>query len=152
MTIRIASLVWRVIVGGVFLLAAYGKWKQGINYFPPYTIYDRMVQGIVWRHYAAVGIELGIGLWMLSGFRPRWSGGVAGVVTIGFTLLLVAELWRESPAGCGCGLAQIFADGDPRAELRSDIIRNVLLLVGCGWLLMMGNGRQGSRLGNPGTS
>lgn len=51
----------------------------------------------------AVGLcEIGLALWMLSGFMPRFSGMIAISVLGVFTLLILVELQKNQPLPCGC--------------------------------------------------
>lgn len=46
--------------------------------------------------------EIGLALWMLSGFMSRFSGMVAIAVLGIFTLLILVELQKNQPLPCGC--------------------------------------------------
>lgn len=138
MAVRLCNYLWRLLIGVVFLLAAYGKWREGINVIPPLTIYDRFVNGMLWRHQAMLLIEVGIALWVLVGWRIRWSTAVAAALLITFTVLMAVELRSGAPGDCGCGIHQIFPSGDPRDALKQAITRNLLLLLGCAWLWLLG--------------
>lgn len=138
MAIKLCNWLWRLLIGGVFVLAAYGKWHEGISYLPPQTIYDRIVGFSLWRHYAILAMEGVIGLWVIIGIRPRWSSIAAGVLLLAFCALLGAELVRENPSTCGCGIRQVFPGGDPRVDLIMGLVRNGILLLGCAWLYLLG--------------
>lgn len=137
MVMKICNWAWRLLIGGVLLLAAYSKWQEGISYFPPESIYDRIVAMRPWRHHAILATESLMGLWVLSGIRPRWSAAGVSVLLLGFSAMLAVEIFRESPELCGCGISKVFAGGDPRIDLAMGIARNLLLLAGCGWLWLM---------------
>jgi len=137
MGMTICNWAWRLLIGGVLLWAAYSKWQEGISYFPPESIYDRIVAMTPWRHYAVLATESLMGLWVLSGIRPRWGALGSGVLLIAFSVMLAVEIFRESPALCGCGISKVYAGGDPRIDLAMGIARNLLLLAGCGWLWLM---------------
>lgn len=142
--VRLCNVIWRVLIAAMFLLAAYGKWREGLHYLPPFTIYDRLIGLSLVRHNAVLLVEAALALWLLSGWRIRWSATVAGVMLLGFIGLLTAELWAETPASCGCGISQVFPDGDPRMELIMGIIRNAVMLLGCLWLILMGDFKPGN--------
>lgn len=145
MAVKISNWAWRVLIAGVLLWAACAKWTQGISYLPPESIYDRIVGMSLWRHYAILAVESLLALWLLSAIRPRWSALAGGMLLLGFTAILAAEIFRASPALCGCGISQVYPGGDPRIDLGMGIARNVLLLIGCAWLWLMseGDGRGG---------
>lgn len=138
MALKLCNWLWRLLIGGVLLLAAYAKWKDGISYLPPETIYDRIVAFSPWRHYTILAMEATIGVWVLTGLRTRWSSIAAGVMLFAFCALLGAEIMRENPSTCGCGIRQVFPGGDPRVDLALGIVRNVFLLLGCAWLYVLG--------------
>jgi hypothetical protein len=138
MLFRLCNLLWRLLLAGVLLLAAWGKFSEGIEAPPWRTIYDRMVASIAWRHYAILAIEALMALWLLAGVKVRWAAAATTVILTGFSAILIAELWRTNPSACGCGLRQIYPGGDPRTELWIDLVRNAILLLGCGWLWIFG--------------
>ena len=138
MAVTLCNWVWRLLIAGVLLIAAYSKWAQGRNYLEAESIYDRIVAFSPWRHYAILAVEALIGLWVLSSIKVRWSSIAGGILFAGFTAVVTAEMFRANPTDCGCGITQIFPDGDPRVDLAFAIGRNVLLLIGCAWLWLMG--------------
>lgn len=138
MAVTLCNWIWRVLIGGTFLLAAYAKLRDGMSYLPPETIYDRIVAFSPWRHYAILGMETVIGLWVLSSIRTRWASLAAGLMVIAFCALLSAELIKESPSNCGCGIRQVYPDGDPRSNLIAGLVRNAFLLLGALWLYFVG--------------
>lgn len=138
MILQGCNWLWRVLIAGVFLLAAWNKWQEGINLFPPWSIYDRVVAGSELRHTAIIATEALVGLWVLSSLRTRYAVSAAGIILSGFIVILFLELQSQSPSDCGCGITQVFPGGDPRVGLRAGIWRNALLLLGCVWLFVMG--------------
>jgi hypothetical protein len=138
MAVRLCNYLWRLLIGVVFLLAAYGKWREGINVIPPLSIYDRLVNGLLWRHQAILLIEVGIALWVLLGWRIRWSSAVAAALLIAFSIILTLELRSNAPGSCGCGIHEVLPGGDPRDAIKQAIARNALLLLGCAWLWFLG--------------
>lgn len=139
MILQGCNWLWRVLIAGVFLLAAWNKWQEGINFTPPWSIYDRLVAGSALRHGAIIGLEVLVGLWVLSSLRTRYAAAAAGLILSGFIVILYLELQSQSPSDCGCGITQVFPGGDPRVGLRAGIVRNAMLLLGCGWLMLMGD-------------
>lgn len=137
MGLKLCNLLWRLLIGSVLLLAAWGKWWEGMHYGPPQTIYDRFVAMAPWRHYAMLALEAIVALWLISGWRTRAAAWVTGGMLGAFTLLLAAEIWRRTPALCGCGIAEIYPEGDPRVALAMGIVRNAILIFGCVWLILM---------------
>ena len=147
MLIDICTWIWRLMISLAFLAAAYGKYHEGLNYFPPETIYDRMVASSPARHYAVIGVEVVLGLWVLSTVKPRWSSAAAGLVLLGFTVILGVEIFRRTPMFCGCGMVQVYPDGDPRVDLALGMVRNMVMMAGCGWIYMLGIKEQGKESG-----
>ncbi len=147
MLITLCTWIWRVLIAVVFLSAAYAKWRQGISYMPPETIYDRLVAFSPWRHYAMLGVETLIGTWVLSALKPRWSSIATGALLLVFTVMLGAEIYNRSPMLCGCGIVQVFPDGDPRVDLALGMVRNAVLMAGCAWIFLLGEDKSGAAVG-----
>lgn len=142
MVVSLCNWIWRLLIAAVLLLAAYGKWSEGISYLPPESVYDRLVAFSPFRHYGFLAVEVAIGLWVLCAVKPRWSAIAAGALFAFFTVLLGIEIFRASPVLCGCGLQQVYPDGDPRIDLGFGMARNLLLLIGCGWIWLMSGEEQ----------
>ena len=137
----VSDILWRIIVGGVFLVAAVSKYREGVNYGPPQSIYDRMVQSRPERHYVMLAVEAGVGLWLLSGWRKRWASGMAGILLLGFIALMLWELRRTDPDVCGCGISAVYPEGnDPRLALKIALVRDAVLLAGCIWMWLLSEG------------
>jgi len=134
MALRLCTWIWRGLIALVFLAAAWSKWHAGIGYLEPLSIYDRIVAGSLMRHYAILAAEVLATVWLLSALKPRWSAIYSAALLLGFTVLLAIEISSANPVACGCGLREVTPDGDPRADLAMGIGRNVILLLGCGWL------------------
>ena len=133
--LRVCAILWRLLIGGVFLAAAAAKYQEGIRYGPPQTLYDRVVHFSPVRHYAILGAETIVGVWLISGWGRRWASGMAGFLLLAFTAVMIWELRRTDPDPCGCGISAVFSDGgDPRVALKAAIVRNVILLAGCAWI------------------
>jgi uncharacterized membrane protein YphA (DoxX/SURF4 family) len=141
---RATMLLWRVVLAGVLLAAAWGKARAGVNQTPfPETIYDRVVQGHAWVHWALLGVEVLLGLWLLLGWRRRAALVVTLVVLLGMSGLLVREIVSPDPMGCGCGLQPVMPGRGPevvRRELLLSLARNALLMVGAVYLLLAERG------------
>jgi hypothetical protein len=137
MLLTVSTWVWRLILGVIFVTAAWTKWRAGVSYMPPETIYERLVAMSSFRHYLFVAIEGAIGLWLLSGMKMRWSSVAAAVMLLAFAGVLAAELLRRNPLDCGCGIREITPDGDPRVAIYMSLARNGVLLFGCWWLWIL---------------
>ena len=138
MAIKLCNLLWRLLLGFVFLTAAFSKWHAGVPFGEAHTIYDRWVGFSPLRHYAILAAEVALGAWLISGWRPRVSAAISGLLLLGFTGLILWELRLTNPDKCGCGLEEVFPDGsNPRFALKMSAVRNVVLALGCLWLWLM---------------
>lgn len=136
MAIRLCTWLWRGLITLIFLVSAWSKWDRGIEYVYRVSIYDRIVAGIPMRHYAILASEVLVGVWMLSGIKPRWSAIYTAVLLTAYTILLGIEFVDPNPQACDCGL-RLLRPGNPRVDLAIGIVRNILLLLGCGWIWLM---------------
>ena len=150
--LRKLAIVWRMVLAAALLLAAWGKWQAGVNPSPfPETIYDRMVDAHIWMHYTLIGYEVVLGAWLLSGVKSRWAAGVALVTLLAFCVLIGREVISPDPLGCGCGLQPVLPGRGPevvRKELLMSLVRNLTLMLGAVYVMVMADGR-GSRSKEP---
>lgn len=142
--LQMLVIIWRWLLGGTFFVAAWGKWRSGVNITPfPETIYDRMVRGHIWVHWTLIACEVLLGLWLFSGRRKRAASLVTLLLLLGMSVLLVREIVNPDPLGCGCGLQPVFPGRGPeevRRELIFALIRNVLLVTGTAYVAIMAKG------------
>lgn len=86
------------VVAVVFILAGLGKVMHPDEIGTMVSRYLKSPEAV-----RALGLcEIGLALWMLSGFMPRFSGTVAIAVLGIFTLLILVELQKNQPLPCGC--------------------------------------------------
>lgn len=143
-------ILWRVVLAAALLLAAWGKWRAGVNTSPfPETIYDRVVAQHVWLHYTLIGYEALLGAWLLSGIKSRWAAWVMLATLLAFCVLIAREVISPDPLGCGCGLQPVLPGRGPdevRGELMMSLLRNVTLMLGAGYVILMhAEGKAGLR-------
>jgi uncharacterized membrane protein YphA (DoxX/SURF4 family) len=87
-----------IIVAGVFVLAGVGKVMSPDEAGTMVARFLKSPQTV-----RALGLcEIGLALWMLSGYLPRLSMSVAAGVLVVFILMIGAELQRNQPLPCGC--------------------------------------------------
>ena len=150
--LRALTILWRVVLAAALLLSAWGKWHAGVNPSPfPETIYDRMVDTHIWMHYTLIAYEVVLGAWLLSGVKSRWAAGVALVTLLAFCVLIGREVISPDPLGCGCGLQPVLPGRGPevvRKELLMSLVRNLTLMLGAVYVMVMTGGR-GSRSKEP---
>jgi len=100
-------LAGRVILGAVFVYAAYTKLREpwmlfafAVNAYhilPEWAV-TVMARGLPW-------FELGLGLFLLSGWKLRWfASAAAGLLTFFFTVMLYTYIKnpRTDAISCGC--------------------------------------------------
>lgn len=151
---KVLTIVWRLVLAAGFLLAAWGKMQSGVNRSPfPETIYDRVVGQHEWLHYTLVGVEVTVGVWLLTGWKPRWAAGVVLVMMLGFCVLIGREMLSPDPLGCGCGLQPVIPGRGPevvRQDLMVSLARDVVMLLGAAYVMVMS--RRHRPAGNPDTA
>ncbi len=114
---RILLVIGRVVLGGIFIYAAYTKMApmQGM----PWTIrsvnsslswFANGVDSYEMLPHSAVEpfahllppLELFLGLWLLSGVGLRWSGLVASGLVMAFVIAMFSAYLRGLTISCGC--------------------------------------------------
>lgn len=101
---RILLIAGQLALAGIFLWAGIAKlrepWPQfavSINSFQmvPLTWLEPLARGVPWA-------ETLLGLWILSGFRLRWSAAVAAGVLAFFFAVLIRSYSMGLQVDCGC--------------------------------------------------
>lgn len=142
MAIRLCTWLWRGLIALVFLQAAWTKWERSAEYIHPVSIfertsiYDRIVAGSPMRHYGILASEVLAGVWILSGLKPRWSAIYTATLLTAYIVVLGYEIRDPNPQVCDCGIRLLRA-GNPRVDLAIGIVRNIFLMLGCGWIWLM---------------
>ena len=101
---RVLLLAGRLVLGGVFVYAAYTKLIQHWSLFaisinsyrilPDWAV-ELLARGLPW-------VELLLGLWLLAGVGLRYASGVAsGLLLFFFAVMLRAHL-KGQGIDCGC--------------------------------------------------
>jgi uncharacterized membrane protein YphA (DoxX/SURF4 family) len=115
---RIALVIGRIVLAGIFLVAAYAKlrpqipdtpWsvasvKTSLSFFAMEVnsfqiLSDRQVSFVA--HTLPFG-ELFLGLWLLSGWQLPFSAAAASAVLIGFFSVMVRTYMQGLEINCGC--------------------------------------------------
>jgi hypothetical protein len=125
-----------IIVGSIFLAAAYGKlqpifpgfpWSRGsvrlsLSYFFVQVASYQLLSPPMANFVAHVlpFFELFLGLWLVSGISRRYSGLLASVVLFGFMSAITYAYIRGLKINCGCGVGKDEAVG-PAALLRDGL-------------------------------
>jgi uncharacterized membrane protein YphA (DoxX/SURF4 family) len=125
----------RIALAAIFLYAATMKALHGDGGNVPSTMFADWARSNFVRD-LIVGAEIALAAWLLAGVRVGLAGILAVAILSAFTGLLIFEFKAEHPKPCGCmGTALIVADsGAIRASLRFDLVRNIFMMGGAGWL------------------
>ena len=137
-----------IVVGSIFLAAAYGKLKPIIPGFPwsvaslklSITSFAMQVESYQLISSAASNFvahvlpffELFLGLWLVSGIARRYSGLIASVILFGFMSAITYAYFRGLKIKCGCGVGPD-EDVGPAALLRDGLqffLPALLLTIG----------------------
>ena len=149
--VRALLVLGGIVVGSVFIAAAYGKMKPmpGLDWtfgsvklslamfamqvdsyemLPPWA-----VNGIA--HFLPY-FELFLGIWLVTGILRRYAGIVASLALCGFMTAITTAYFRHLNINCGCGIGppeQVGPDALVRDGLRF-LLPALLVTVGAFWL------------------
>ncbi|HEX4002088.1 MAG TPA: MauE/DoxX family redox-associated membrane protein [Candidatus Acidoferrales bacterium] len=149
--LRILLIFGGVIVGSIFLAAAYGKFKPlpgfawswrsakiSLSLFAiqveSYQILPPSAVKFV-AHFLPF-FEVFLGLWLFSGIGRRFSSVFAALVLCGFMIAISYAYHKGLKIDCGCGIGPPVEAG-PAALLRDGLrflLPSVLLTAGAFWI------------------
>lgn len=149
--VRILLVFGGIIVGSIFLAAAYGKLKP-MPGFPwswrstriSISLFAIQVESYQILPAGAVKLvanslpffELFLGLWLFSGMGRRFSGLLATLVFCGFMIAISYAYHKGLKIDCGCGIGPPVEAG-PAALLRDGLrflLPSLLLTIGAFWV------------------
>ena len=149
--VRVLLMAGGVIVGSIFLAAAYGKMKPlpgldwswasiqaSIAFFAMQVESYQLLspQGSNMLAHLLPFAELFLGLWLVSGIGRRFSGIVASLALSGFIIAIISAYLRGLKIDCGCGIGPPEQAG-PAALLRDGLkflLPALLVTVGAFWM------------------
>lgn len=120
LSFELAADAARVIVGGLFVLAAFTKLRDGFGWIRQASdmgVGHRLATIVPWVE-VLVGSALAIGL-----FLP-WTALAAGVLLVAFTAIIALRIADGSRPPCAC-----FGARSQRPLGARDVVRNVALLA-----------------------
>ncbi|HXX45917.1 MAG TPA: MauE/DoxX family redox-associated membrane protein [Candidatus Acidoferrales bacterium] len=149
--VRVLLILGGLIVGAVFLAAAYGKMKplQGFGWswasvrtslfwfaiqVNSYEILPPAAVNAV-AHFLPY-FELFLGLWLISGIARRFSALLASLAICGFMVAITSAYLRHLKIDCGCGIGPPEEVG-PAALLRDGLkflLPALLVTIGAFWI------------------
>ncbi len=149
--VRVLLVFVGIIVGSIFLAAAYGKFKPlpgfawswrsmkiSISMFAiqveSYQILSPAAANFV--AHVLPFFEVFLGLWLFSGIGHRFSGLVATLVFCGFMIAISYAYHKGLKIDCGCGIGPPVEAG-PAALLRDGLrflLPSLLLTIGAFWV------------------
>lgn len=125
----------RFLLAGVFLWAALAKAISGpvAN-----TMYGALVSHSGMLHYVVIAGEVGLAVWLITGWRPRASALAVLLVLSVFSGGILVELRSEHPRPCGCmsAAAKEARDQAIQRGLMWSLVRNGLMVTAASWVLM----------------
>jgi uncharacterized membrane protein YphA (DoxX/SURF4 family) len=94
----------RLVLGVVFLYAAYVKLKNGWPLFAmSIESYGILPLGaVVWLARLLPWIEMALGAWLIAGIFPRTAAVFTALLLGGFLVLMVSARLRGMTIDCGC--------------------------------------------------
>ncbi len=102
-TLRVLHWFCRIVLAVVFIYSGYVKAQATLQFTAAITGYqivpDRFVYSIAtyfpW-------LEIALGVWILIGWKLRWSSIAAAGLMLFFIVLLSVTLYRGIDTNCGC--------------------------------------------------
>ncbi len=149
--VRALLVLGGLVVGAVFLAAAYGKMKPlpGLAWSWPSVKTSLAMFAIQVDSYELLApgaantvahvlpyFELFLGLWLVTGIWRRWSSLLASVAICGFMIAITSAYIRGLHIKCGCGIGQD-EDVGPAALLRDGLkflLPAILVTIGAFWI------------------
>lgn len=149
--VRVLLILGGIIVGCVFLAAAYGKMKPlpGLGWSRASVRTSLAMFAIQVDSYQILSpaaakavahslpyFELFLGLWLVSCIAQRYSSLVASLAIVGFMIAITSAYSRGLKIDCGCGIGPPEEVG-PAALLRDGLkflLPAVLVTVGAIWI------------------
>jgi methylamine utilization protein MauE len=130
----LAPLPLRSLICVILLWAAIPKiFAPAATDVAPRTILDRWVQRAPSLRILVPSAEIGLAIWLLWGTHLKTAAFAAIVLFSAYAGTIAAELPKERPVGCGCGLVTS-VDASPGAVRRSLMLSlsgDILLVAAC---------------------
>ncbi len=98
------TLISRLVLGGIFLLAGLTKLGVPAAFTASINSYEMPLPAFIVQA-MAVGLpvlELGLGIWLLVGLFTRFAAGVCAALLVVFLIALVQAAARGLSPDCGC--------------------------------------------------
>jgi len=149
--VRVLLVFGGIIVGSIFLAAAYGKlkplpgfswsWRSVKISISMFAIQVESYQilspaGSIFVARTLPFFELFLGLWLFSGIGSRFSGLLATLVFCAFMIAISYAYHKGLKIDCGCGIGPPVEAG-PAALLRDGLrflLPSLLLMIGAFWV------------------
>jgi hypothetical protein len=124
------SVITRMILGGIFVVAGFAKLLDGANFLTTVQRLGFVPVGLILPSTTLiVQSEIWLGLALFVGFRTRMVAALlSGLISV-FVLVIVVALLRGTVVECGC-----FGYLDSEKIGIGVIIRDMLLLGSCIWI------------------
>ena len=167
--VRILLIFGGIVVGSIFLAAAYGKMKPlpgfawswpsvrtSISLFAmqveSYQVLSARASNTV-AHWLPF-FELFVGLWLASGMARRFSSLVASLALCGFMIAIASAYFRGLKIDCGCGIGPPEQAG-PAALARDGLkflLPTLVVMIGSFWIRLKPRPATVAQAGSPARS
>jgi len=120
------GLVIQLGLGGLFVYAGVAKWLDPLRFASSLLGYQLFPMGLIdWLVPLFPWVEIMLGMAMMLGVMPRFTGAMVGGLLVVFTALVSHAYANQLVIDCGCF-------GAPRPVDAQKIIENVAM-IGAAW-------------------
>jgi len=100
---RYLSLVFRIVVGVVFIISGAGKLPEGAAFVDQVEEANILPHALAWVYGTALPyVEIVIGALLILGLLSRFAAGIGGLAALSFIIGNSTRLYRGLYGECGC--------------------------------------------------
>jgi uncharacterized membrane protein YphA (DoxX/SURF4 family) len=140
---RYTLLGVRLLLGGIFILAAAGKIPEQARFVDVVTQYGLLPWSLA-RAYGTIlpWLELTIGIFLVLGFLPRLAAGISILMIISFIAANGTAVYSHNYADCGCFGNIYYGTGHLTFIKSSDaLVIDIVMVIIASIILLGGGGR-----------
>jgi len=138
---RYTLLGVRLLLGGIFILAAVGKIPEQARFVDVVTQYGLLPWSLA-RAYGTIlpWFELGIGIFLVLGFLPRLAAGTSILMILSFIAANGTAVYSYNDKDCGCFGDIYYGTGYLTFIKTSDALAIDIVMVIMAFIILLGGG------------